>query len=465
MQIAQVMCGYSLGQADLLRRAMGKKDKSQMESLRKSFVEGAVKNAVDEAKASHIFDLVDKFAGYAFNKSHAAAYALVSYHTAWLKANYPVEFMAASMSFDLANTDKLAVFRQEIDRLKIELLPPDINKSEAAFSVEFAKGDEKGAVRYALAAIKGVGQAAMTALVAERKENGPFRDLGDFARRVDPKQVNKRLLEQLVKAGALDPLEPNRARAFATIELLLAEANAEAEARVSNQSNLFGGVADRPKLRPPQLVDWPLTQRLQSEFESIGFYLSAHPLDAYGVALKRLGVIRALDLPQRLRHGGAARVKLAGSVIGKQERTSAKGNRFAFVQCSDASGVFEVTLFSEVLAMTRDLLASGKPLLISADARLEEDAVKLLAQTIQPLDVAAASAAAGLRITLNDAAALPGLRDIIAGEKRGRGRIVLDLVLGEQESAEVQLPGAFTISPDTRARVSGLSGVTEVHEI
>jgi DNA polymerase-3 subunit alpha len=465
MQIAQVMCGYTLGQADLLRRAMGKKDKSQMEALRKSFVEGAVKNGVDEAKASHIFDLVDKFAGYAFNKSHAAAYALVSYQTAWLKANYPVEFMAASMSFDLANTDKLAVFRQEIDRLGIALLPPDINRSEAAFSVEFAKDDEKGAVRYALAAIKGVGQAAMEALVAERKTNGAFRDLGDFARRVDPRQVNKRLLEQLVKAGALDPLEPNRARAFAAIELLLAEANAEAEARVSNQSNLFGGVADRPKLRPPQLADWPLTQRLQSEFESIGFYLSAHPLDAYAVALKRLGVVRALDLPRRLRHGGAARVKLAGSVIGKQERTSAKGNRFAFVQCSDASGVFEVTIFSEVLAMTRDLLASGKPLLISADARVEEDAVKLLAQTIQPLDVAAASAAAGLRIKLGDESALTGLKEIIAAEKRGRGRIVLELVLGEEESAEIQLPGAFTISPDTRSRVSGLAGVTEVQEI
>lgn len=262
------------------------------------------------------------------------------------------------------------MFREEIDRLGIKLLPPDINKSEAAFSVEFANGDEKGAVRYALAAIKGVGQAAMTALVAERKQNGPFRDLGDFARRVDPKQVNKRLLEQLVKAGALDPLEPNRARAFATIELLLAEANAEAEARIERvepvrrrrRSAEAAAAAARglaAHAAPPERV------------RIIGFYLSAHPLDAYGVALKRLGVVRALDLPQRLRHGGAARVKLAGSVIGKQERTSAKGNRFAFVQCSDASGVFEVTLFSEVLAMARDLLASGKPWPISADARLE----------------------------------------------------------------------------------------------
>jgi len=465
MQIAQVMCGYSLGQADLLRRAMGKKDKSQMEALRKSFVEGAVQRGVEEAKASHIFDLVDKFAGYAFNKSHAAAYGLISYQTAWLKANYPVEFMAASMSFDLANTDKLAVFRQEIDRLGIELLPPDINRSEAAFSVEFKPGDTKGAVRYALAAVKGVGQAAMEALVADREANGPFRDIGDFARRVDPKQVNKRLLEQLVRAGAFDSLEPNRARVFAAIELVLAEANAEAEARSSSQSNLFGGIAERPKLKTASVSDWPLAQRLQSEFDSIGFYLSAHPLDSYAVALKRLGVVRAVDLPQRLRIGGAGRVKLAGSVIGKQERMSAKGNRFAFAQCSDASGVFEVTIFSETLAVARDLLGSGKPLLISADARLEDNAVKLLAQSIQLLDVAAANSAAGLRIAVNDPAALPGLRDIIGGEKRGRGRIVLDLVLGAEDSAEIQLPGAYMISPGTRARVAGLSGVTEVQEI
>ncbi len=465
MQIAQVMCGYSLGQADLLRRAMGKKDKSQMEALRKSFVEGAVTRGVDDAKASHIFDLVDKFAGYAFNKSHAAAYALVSYHTAWLKANYPVEFMAASMSFDLANTDKLATFRQELDRLGISLLPPDINRSEAAFSVEFADGDSKGAVRYALAAVKGVGQAAMEALVVERKANGPFRDLGDFARRVDPRQVNKRLLEQLVKAGAIDVLEPNRARAFAAIEAVIAEANAETEARQSNQSSLFSGTGERPKFRVPNLPDWPSNQRLQGELESIGFYLSAHPLDSYAVAMKRLGVVRAADLPQRLRHGGAARVKLAGSVISSRERMSKQGNRFAFVQCSDASGGFEVTVFSEVLVMARELLASGKPLLISADARLEDETIKLLAQSFQSLDAAAASAAAGLRVAINEESALSGLRDIVAGERPGRGRIVLDLVLGPEERAEIQVPGAFLVSADLRARLGGLPGVVEVVEI
>jgi DNA polymerase-3 subunit alpha len=464
MQIAQVMCGYSLGQADLLRRAMGKKDKSQMEALRKSFVEGAVARGVDEGKASNIFDLVDKFAGYAFNKSHAAAYALVSYQTAWLKANHPVEFMAASMSFELANTDKLAAFRQELDRLGIALLPPDVNRSAAAFSVERAPEGGKGAVRYALAAVKGVGQTAMEWLVAERDANGPFADLGDFARRVDPRQINKRMLEQLVKAGAFDALESNRARAFAAIELILAEANAEADARSSNQSSLFGGPGGRPPLRAASVPEWLLDQRLRGEFEAIGFYLSAHPLDSYALAMRRLGVVRAADLPRRLRQGGSARVKLAGTVIGRQERTSRNGNRFAFLQCSDASGVFEATLFSEILATTREILTVGRAVLVTAEARLEEGAIKLLAQAIQPLDVAAAATAAGMRIVVADEAALPGLRDVFVAERRGRGRIVFDLRLGEEEVAEVQLPGGFAVSAELRARLAAVPGVLEVAE-
>jgi DNA polymerase-3 subunit alpha len=246
---------------------------------------------------------------------------------------------------------------------------------------------------------------------------------------------------------------------------VLKEAQATAEARGSNQVNLFGGEAQKAAFRLPNLADWPLNQRLQHEFEAIGFYLSAHPLDAYAVAMKRLGVTRAAELPQRLRAGGSTRVKLAGSVIGKQERTSARGNRFAFVQCSDSSGAFEVTVFSEVLAQARELLDSGKPLLISADARLEDEAVKLLAQSIVPLEGAAAGAAVGLRIALADAAALSGLKDAVAAERKGRGRIVLDLALGEERSAEIALPGGFVISPALRERVAGLPGVREVVEI
>ncbi|MCH8168367.1 MAG: DNA polymerase III subunit alpha, partial [Proteobacteria bacterium] len=295
MQIAQELAGYSLGGADLLRRAMGKKIRSEMEAQRKTFIEGAVARAVPAAKAEQIFEQVNKFAGYGFVKSHAAAYALVAYQTAYLKVHYPVEFLAASMTFELGNTEKLSVFRQELKRLGIALLPPDINRSTAEFGVETveANGMEGGrqAIRYALAAVKNVGEAAMRALVAERDQNGPFASLGDFAGRVDMRAVNKRQIENLARAGAFDGLNPNRRQVFEAAETVVRHASAAAGERDSAQENLFGGgdaaPAPAPDLVLPQAADWPDTDRLRHEFEAIGFYLSAHPLDAYGAAPER----------------------------------------------------------------------------------------------------------------------------------------------------------------------------------
>ena len=242
MQIAQVLAGYSLGGADLLRRAMGKKIQSEMDAQRQQFVAGATERGVERPRAELIFDQMAKFAGYGFNKSHAAAYALVAYQTAYLKANHPVEFLAASMTLDLGNTDKLAHFRPELDRLRIKLLPPDINRSEVAFAVETDPKTGSPAIRYALAAVKGVGAQAMADLVAERERNGPFRDLFDFAARLDTKSFNRRQFESLVKAGAFDCLDPNRAQSFAATELLLRQASRAAEERESRQENLFAGI-------------------------------------------------------------------------------------------------------------------------------------------------------------------------------------------------------------------------------
>jgi DNA polymerase III subunit alpha len=464
MQIAQVLSGYSLGGADLLRRAMGKKDKQEMANQRATFIKGAGERGVDEAKASQIFDQVDRFAGYGFNKSHAAAYALVAYQTAYLKANYPVEFIAASMTLDLSNTDKLNVFRQEIDRQGSKLLPVDINKSQPVFSVEYDESG-KGAVRYALAAVRNVGPAAMEALVAERTKNGPFRDLTDLARRLDPKQVNKRSLEFLAKAGAFDSLEPNRARAFAVMESVLKMASAEAADREGSQGGLFGGASSSPALRLPNVPDWPLHERLNYEFEAIGFYLSAHPLDAYAKGLQRLGVIRSSELLGRLAAGGSARVKLAGTVITKKEINARNGNRLAFVQMSDAGGSYEVTFFSEVLGQARELLDSGKPLLVSADAGFKDDVLRITAQTVLSLPDAVAQAAAGLKITINDRAAIPGLVEAINREKKGRGRIGIVVDLGEAREVEVALPGHFQITAGTRTAMQSLPGVTGVQEI
>jgi DNA polymerase III subunit alpha len=466
MQIAQVLAGYSLGSADLLRRAMGKKIPAEMEAQRQLFIEGAVGRGVEAGLADHIFDQMAKFAGYGFNKSHAAAYALVAYQTAYLKANYPVEFLAALMTLDLGNTDKLNVFRQELDRLDIGLLPPDINRSEVTFAVEANSQTGESAIRYALAAVKGVGGQAMGEVVAERAAHGRFKDLFDFARRLDARSFNRRQFENLAKAGAFDCLNPNRAQTFAAGESLLRQASLAAEERVSRQESLFGKLDPSFAADPvlPLVVDWPPVEKLQNEFAAIGFYLSSHPLDPYGKSLERTGVIRFAELPAGLAASNAARFKLAGIVVGKKDRTSARGNRFAFVQMSDPSGLFEVTLFSEMLSEVRSLLESGQPLVVTVDARSGEESLRLIAQKIEPLDAVVADAAAGLRVFLGEARALSSLKSVITRETGGRGRVTVVLDLPSQE-VEIAIPGGFKVDPRTRAAVKSLPGIIDVHDI
>jgi len=460
MQIAQELAGYSLGGADLLRRAMGKKIKSEMEAQRKTFIEGAVARAVPAAKAEQIFEQVNKFAGYGFPKGHAAAYAMIAYQTAYLKNNYPVEFLAASMTFDMGNTDKLNVFRQELNRLGIALLPPDINRSIAEFGVETT--EEGGqAIRYALAAVKNVGEAAMRTLVAERDQNGPFASLGEFAGRVDMRAVNKRQIENLARAGAFDGLNPNRRQVFEAAETIVRHASAAASERDSAQENLFGGgdAAPAPDLVLPQAADWPAMERLRHEFEAIGFYLSAHPLDAYGAELKRLGVVASADLGADLARN-PGRKKLAGIVIGKQERTSRQGNRFAFIQLSDTSGVYEVVVFSELLAQAGDLLDGGEPLLITAESRGDGDDLRLMAHEIGPLEGAVAVAGLGLKLILGGLEPLGSLKSLLDRESRGRGRVALVLDLEDGQEVELDLPAGYRLSAAARQAIKAVPGVT-----
>jgi DNA polymerase-3 subunit alpha len=465
MEIAQRLAGYTLGGADVLRRAMGKKIKAEMEAQRNVFVEGAVGNGIDRAKASYIFDLVDKFAGYGFNKSHAAAYALVAYQTGYLKANHPVEFLAASMTFDMGNADRLTAFRRELQRLDIALLPPDVNASDATFTVE------GGAIRYALAALKNVGRGAMEALVRERAENGPFRSMADVATRLDTTVINRRQLENLIKAGAFDSLNPNRRQLFEAVEIILRLASSASGERDSNQANLFGDAiaTDVQALPLPEVPDWPVTDRLRNEFEAVGLYLSAHPLDAYEKSLARLNIARYADIAHQAAAGRApATAKLAGTVIGRKERRSARGNKFAFIQLSDPSGMFEVTAFSEVLASARDLLesavADGAPVLVNADVRGEEDSVRLLATAITPLDNAVAAAAAGLRVWVTDEAAVEPLKSIVAREKQGRGQVQVVVPIGARE-AHIRLPKTYMISPATRQAIKSIPGIMHVEEV
>ncbi len=464
MQIARELSGYSLGGADLLRRAMGKKIKAEMDEQRQNFVDGAVQRGVDGSKASEIFDQVAKFAGYGFNKSHAAAYALVAYQTAYLKANYPVEFMAASMTYIMGSTDKLNTYAQELTRIGVKLLLPDINRSEPTFAVEEGP-DGKLAIRYALGAIRNVGMQAMETVVAERVAKGRFRDLGDFARRVDSKAVNKRQLEMLAAAGAFDGLNPNRAQTHKAAEIVLKHAQAAANDRDTSQVSLFGGDAGgAPRgLNLPLEPDWPAMEKLKHEFDAIGFYLSAHPLDAYGQSLARIEVVPSNEIRSRV-SSGSARIRLAGIVVSKQERTSAKGNRFAFVQFSDRTGVFEAALFSEILAQKRSLLEPGTPLLVVCDARPDGEGVRLTVNDLQPLDEAVAHAAQGLRIYLRDDKPLGAISGIIGREKKGRGKVKLVLDSGQSE-IEVAIPGGFVITAQTRAAIKAIPGIVEVRDI
>ncbi len=461
MQIAQELSGYTLGGADLLRRAMGKKIQAEMDQQRQIFVEGAEGRGVEGKRANDIFDQVNKFAGYGFNKSHAAAYALIAYQTAYMKANHPVEFMAASMTLDMGNTDKLNVFRQELDRVEIPLLGPDVNKSGVVFQVESANGRGKG-IRYALAALKNVGEGAMQSLVSERDSNGPFTDIADFIQRLDSRQVNKRALENMTRAGAFDTLEPNRRKLFESVETLMRHASAAQQDRESNQMGLFAGEA-APQLRVhlPEIADWPAMERLREEFDAIGFYLSAHPLDAYASKLSSMKVRSSASVLASTEPGAAT---MAGTLIAKKERTSARGNRYAFIQFTDPTGVFEVTAFSETLAAAGDMLEVGNSLIIKATVQTEgSDEVKLLANSFSSLEQAAARTTENLRIIVAEMAAISAIQRILADQEPGRDRIRIDTRPGGADwHAELELKDHYSLSPDAQLALRALPGVLQV---
>ena len=461
MQIAQTMGGYSLGGADLLRRAMGKKIRAEMDSQRETFVQGATKRGIPEAKAVEVFELMAKFADYGFNKSHAAAYALVAYQTAWMKQNHPVEFLAACMSLAINNTDKLAALRQEAERLGIRVLPPDINRSGADFKPD-VDAEGKPAIRYALAAVKKVGMSAMQAMVAARGDR-PFKDVTDLAARIDPRQLNKMQIENLARAGALDAIAPNRAQLFAGAELVLRRAQADAEQKESGQIGLFGGSAPEP-IRLPTTPDWPELEKLGFESEAIGFHLTGHPLDTYAALLARIGAVGSSRL-EALAAAGTTRVKLAGCVIGRKERPTRSGSKMAWVRLSDAAGSYEVTFFSEALAASGELLREGAPILVTADLKQEGEALRITAAGAMSLEQAAAEAGASIRIWLGQSAAVPHIRTILDRERKGRGRVTLLPRLGETQDVEIQLPGGFNVTPRLAQALKLIPGVERVEEV
>jgi DNA polymerase-3 subunit alpha len=457
MNIARELAGYSLGEADLLRRAMGKKIPAEMAVHHERFVKGAGKKGILPHIAEQIFEQAAKFAGYGFNKGHAAAYAQVAYQTAYLKANYPVEFLAASMTLDIGNTDRLNVFRQEAQRLNVRVAPPDINRSEAVFSCDA----EAGVVFYALAAVKGVGRQAMDHVVEIRRAGGVFKSLSDFARRVDPRLVNKRAFENLVRAGAFDALNPNRRQLVESSDRILGGAQAAARERESGQTSLFGGETASDDLRLAPIQDWPGHERLGEEFSAMGFYLSGHPLDAYGAALKRLGASTYAALLEDRR--GGFKAKIAGTLIKKSERRGRNDQMYAFVSFSDPTGMFEVMLFPEVLQVSRNLLEAGKSLLITASAEWDGDELKLRAATIVDLDAAAAQAGEGLTVYLENTAPLGAIAAQL--NQSGKGIVTLVVPGKSGEEVEIALPKRHNVTVALKSAIKSLPGVAAVQTV
>jgi DNA polymerase-3 subunit alpha len=477
MQIAQVMAGYSLGEADLLRRAMGKKDKNEMAKQQARFVEGARKNGVKDRESIAIFELVDKFAGYGFNKSHAAAYALVSYHTAYLKANFREEFIAASMTLDSANTDKLAVFAAEAKKSGIPLLPPCINASGVNFEVELSSPTQKrGAIRYALAALKNIGATAVASVVEERSANGRYTSLADFAERLHPKTLNKRGLETLSQAGAFDALEKNRALVHANIEAIAALSARTAADKQVGTSDLFGGggagAASQLDLKPAK--GWTPMERLQHEFDAVGFFLSGHPLDQYVPALKKLGVRTYAEF-EAMTERGASEGRLAGIVISARERKSAKGNKFAFAMFSDTTGQFEAVIFSDTLEASGDLLEAGKPVVLTVEAEREGETVKMRVTSIASLAVAAANLQRAITVVLDPRVvaarktSLADVKDLLKPGGKGEIRFLMPIgaVAGVEGGRDIEfaLPGRWDTSPEAQGEISAIPGVLEVVEV
>jgi len=458
MQIAQVLSGYSLGEADMLRRAMGKKIKAEMDAQRARFVTGAIEGGLDKAKADEIFDLLAKFADYGFNKSHAAAYALIAYQTAWFKANYPVEFLAASMTLDKGNTDKLAEFRNEARRLKIRVDPPSIVHSGVDFDVH---GNEDAlSIRYALSAVKGVGEGQADAIVRARKSHA-FRSLGDIAAAISPREVNKKVLESLAAAGAFDELESDRARAFAAVESILATANRMEDERERGQSALFGAGGAEPFVTPKAQA-WAAAEKLKREFDAVGFFLSGHPLDAYESVLTKLRVQPYAEFARAVKKGASAG-RLAAAVLDRAERRTKTGNKMGIVQLSDASGQYEAILFQEGLNQYRDLLEKGACLLVNMQAHVEGEDIRARIVSVEPLDQAAARIQKGLRIFLRDPAPLVSIEQRLKG--RGEGDVSLVLMRGAGEEVEVKLPGKFPVNAAIAGALKAIPGIVAVEHV
>lgn len=473
MQAAQVLAGYSLGEADLLRRAMGKKIQAEMDAQRSRFVEGSKKHDITEAQANQLFDLIDKFAGYGFNKSHAAAYALVAYQTAWLKAHYRAEFYAAAMCFDMALTDKLQVFVDDMRRSGLRYLPPDINRSQSDFTVE------EGCVRYALGALKGVGEKAMDDICQEREKNGAFKSLDDFANRINPEHLNRRQLESLASAGAFDSLGVDRCAVKHSSEMIIGTAANIHRMRKSGQGGLFGmEEMAMPSIKLPEDKIWSLTERMNAEKEAFGFFFSSHPIDNYRSLLSSLRIRSRADInrlappsypqddenPQDYRKKRIA-TQMAAMIEDVRWRDSARGRRYMMVAASDASGQFFASCFDE--KATKDLEQAAKEkacvlMDVELDWRPGDEAPRVSIRAIQLCENLAPSVRLKMTVATGEAEALPALLELVNRYRGGQGELYIRALLPDGASTDFLVGRHYILSAELKAKIKRLSGIHAV---
>ncbi|MCZ4273028.1 DNA polymerase III subunit alpha [Maritalea porphyrae] len=452
MQLAQVLSGYTLGEADVLRRAMGKKIKSEMDKQKALFVDGAVKQGVNKAQAANIFELVAKFANYGFNKSHAAAYALVSYQTGYLKAHYPKEFLAASMTLDMGNTEKLNDFKREANRLNIEVKPPCVNSSEVHFSVH---GE---AIHYSLCAVKGVGRNVAEHILAVRGDQ-PFTDLADFASRIDPKIVNRRTLETLTCAGAFDQMGQRREDVISLVDTIVSSAQRASANRNEGVIDMFSADRPEPIVAAKGIKSWPLSERLAKEFSAIGFYLSAHPLDDHK-SLYTEGYVQGWTSFEKAARSGAKAGRLAGTIASRNDRKTRKGSNMSILTLSDPTGTFECLVFSEQLDRFDAQLTAGQSVVLEVEADSQPDGVRLRLINLQSIDKAVARMANKLTLYLENVDGLSSLKNQLT--RGGEGQVSV-IVMGEDKSKEfeIELPGSYRLSHELASSLKVIPGVED----
>ncbi len=460
MKIAQELAGYTLGYADDLRKAMGKKIAEKMAKHRISFLEGAVKGGIEEQTASDIFDQMAKFASYGFNKSHAAAYSLISYQTAYLKAHFPVEFMCATMDLDKGNTDKLAFFKDECVKMGIEVMPPNINVSSSDFSIV------DGKIAYALSAIKGAGDGGASSIENERRENGDYKSISDFINRSDYKAINRKLIENFIKAGAFDCIEASRGKLFANLDIIIQNISLVTAEKNSSQMSMFGDDLSTKEVKLADKPDFANLEKLKLESEAVGFYLSAHPLDNYKKPMEKLGVKKFEDIVKTIKAGDKIKTNLAGCLNSLQRRTSQKGNQYGFLSLSDETSSFEGIIFGSTLEKCESAINSGMPLFaqVSVEKADENASPRILFDNIKTLDMAISENANSLIIGVSNIEAIKKIKEISLKNRRTQNKIYIKAE-NKDFDLRIQLKDGFEISGAAISELKNTAGVSFVEEL